>query len=83
MRVTHVERADNYVINFLQAMASYALETSGPCHHDDSCIPILRLRRILEADILLYEFALDLFKNQTSEALGTVWEPAATPVMVG
>lgn len=28
----------------------------------------------LAADILLYEFAWDVFKRQTSTVLGTVWE---------
>lgn len=31
------------------------------------------IRAILSADLMLYEFALGVFKRQTSHHLGTVW----------
>eukprot|EP00903_Cladosiphon_okamuranus_P022162 g20381.t1 len=31
------------------------------------------LHRVIEADILLYNYAVDLFKRQTAESLGTNW----------
>lgn len=32
------------------------------------------IRTIVEGDLLLYEHALSLFRSQTAEALGTVWQ---------
>lgn len=33
-----------------------------------------KIRSIVEGDLLLYEHGLSIFKRQTADALGTVWD---------